>query len=294
MAINQWLGACAVVALALHTYAANAQRNDDDDDDERVNLPCSTELGAVLVEANLQITGKCTLAGTEVDGNVTLFSGGSLTARAARIGGNLEATAENRADFVDIDSSRIEGNLRLEELVGDNSSISATEVRRDVVLMGNQSYFEILNNEFNGDFSLLWNSGGLLVSGNDIDDDVTCVLNSPAPTGVGNRIDDRSAGQCGNMESGPAPPPEPPPPAPPPPAPSPTPDPAPTPPPPAPAPAPTPAPAPAPAPAAPPAAAAPPTPELAPDEGGAGATGWPIALLLPLLAWRRGRERRTR
>ena len=54
---------------------------------------------------------------------MTLFSGGSLIARDVSIHGNLEA---RRADFVAIEESEIDGNVTLDELVGDNSSIENT------------------------------------------------------------------------------------------------------------------------------------------------------------------------
>jgi hypothetical protein len=283
MAIHHWLGVCAVAVLALQAYDARGQDDDDDDDDDgpRGDVTCVAEIGDVTVRGNLQVVGRCTLAGTEVRGDVTLFSGGSLTASAARIRGNLEAS---RADFVDIDASRIDGRVRLEELVGDRSTIELTDVGGDVELTANDSRFEVLNNEFGGDLNVWWNRGGLVISGNAVDEDLMCFFNLPAPTGTGNRIDDDAGGQCASLEPEPTDPPEPPPAPPPPPPPTPT-------PPPDPAPAPAPAPPPVPAPAPPPDASAPPTPELAPDEGGAGATGWPIALLLPFLAWRRRRAR---
>ena len=102
MATNRWLCACAVAALALQAHDASAQDN----------VNCLAEIGDVVVRGDLQVVGKCTLAGTDVRGNVTLFAGGSLTARAARIRGNLEARADSRADFVDIDGSRVDGNVR--------------------------------------------------------------------------------------------------------------------------------------------------------------------------------------
>jgi hypothetical protein len=285
MATHHWLGAWAVAVLALHPYDASAQR-DDDDDGPRRNVTCVGELGAVTVDANLEVSGRCTLAGTEVLGHVTLFGGGSLTARGARIDGDLETRERDRADFVDIDGSRIGGNVRLAALVGDESSIALTEVEGNVALTANDSRFEILNNELGRDLTVLANTGGVLISGNAVDRNLSCHFNLPAPTGVGNVVDRNTDGQCENLLSEPEQPvpPEPPP------APSPPAPPAPAPAPPAPAPTPAPTPAPAPAPA-PPAAAAPPTTiELAPDEGGAGAMGWPIALLLPLLAWRRRRR----
>jgi hypothetical protein len=259
---------CAVTALALQALGAQAQ---------------SADCRALNVLGNLQITGRCELEDTEVRGNVTLFPGGSLIARDVRIRGNLSGS---RADFVAIEKSRIDGTVRLEELVGDLSRIEGSELRRTVVLDGNRSRFEILNNDVRGDFQAFGNTGGLLISGNLFDDDLECSGNFPAPVGIGNVVKDDAKGQCENLRPEaptPAPPPPPPPaPEPPPPAPSP----------PAPAPSPPPAPpAPSPPPSTPEPPVTPPPADPALDDGGAGGVGWPATLLLPLLAWRRWARR---
>jgi hypothetical protein len=233
------------------------------------------------LRGNLQITSRCELESTEVDGNVTLFPGGSLIARGVRIRGKLEGS---RADFVAIANSRIDGDVRLEELVGDLSSVEGTELRHSVLLAGNRSRFEILNNEVRGDFLAVDNTGGLLISGNAFDDDLECSGNSPPPVGTGNVVDDEAEGQCENLQlEAPTPPPapEPPPPEPEPPPPEPTPSPPPA----------------SPPPETPdsPTASTPTDPALTGDEdGGAGALGWPALLLLPVLAWRRLARRSRR
>jgi hypothetical protein len=274
----RWLGMSAVLALAV-AGAARAQDDDDDEGGRSGNVDCRGELGDIDVDGDLNVAGRCVLNGTDVHGDVKLFSGGSLTARNAHIRGKLEAS---RADFVDIERTRIDHEVQLEELVGDLSSIELSDLRRDVELTGNRSRLEILNNELGSDLRVFRNTGGVLISGNRIEDDLHCIFNDPPPMGVGNRVEDATTGQCEDLEPEPAPPEPPPPPPPPPPAP------APTPPPPAPAPSPSPPPpAPAPAPTPPPAEPPPTTLELAPDEGGAGAMGWLAVLLVPLLARRR-------
>ena len=84
----RWLSACALIALTAHAQNAPAQGGR--------NITCLGELGDTRVDGNVDVVGRCTLNGTDVHGNVRLFSGGSLTARAARIRGNLDGT---RADF---------------------------------------------------------------------------------------------------------------------------------------------------------------------------------------------------
>lgn len=275
MASGRLLGACAVVAVGLYAHVVSAQQ--------------SRCLGSLQIGNNLSIAGRCELQNTEVRGNVTLFPGGSLTGRDLRIRGNLEG---NRADFVDLEGSRVDGNVNLQEFVGDLTVLASTELRGNVLLTNNRSRLEILNNEIDGDVQARSNTGGVLISGNAIDDDLHCSGNTPPPVGVGNDVDGDSEGQCESLqaeapEPTPPPPPEPtpPPPATTPPPPGPTPPPEPTPPPPAPTP--------------PPPTSSPPPPTTSPDPladegGGAGALGWPaLALLVPLLGWRR-RTRRVR
>ena len=76
---HRWLVSSALVASALHGYCAAAQ-----------DSHCTGALGEVEVRRNLDITARCQLTGTDVRGNVTLFSGGSLIARDVSIRGNLD------------------------------------------------------------------------------------------------------------------------------------------------------------------------------------------------------------
>jgi Domain of unknown function (DUF5011) len=195
---HSWPLRCVFVVSVLHGFCVAAQQTN-----------CAKALGDVEVRGNLDIAAPCQLTGTDVRGNVTLFSGGSLIARDVDIRGNLDAS---RADFVAIEGSRIDGNLKLDELVGDNSSIENTEIRGNVSLTKNRSAFEILNNEVGGNVKASGNTGGLSISGNSIDGHLDCSGNTPAPIGLGNRIE-KPQGQCQNLlpqESSPSPSPPPP------------------------------------------------------------------------------------
>jgi len=175
-------------------------------------LDCTGELGDEDVRGDLNIAVACTLSGTEVHGDVTIFSGGSLTARDVRIRGDLTA---QRADFADIADSRIDGTVRLEELVGDRSRFEETELRGNVWLTNNRSALELVENEIDGNVRVFFNRGGVSIFRNDIDGTLECVGNSPAPVGADNRISRRGRGQCERLQPGgsPEPPPtEPPPP----------------------------------------------------------------------------------
>ena len=154
MANYRWLCICAAAGFAVAaTHRVDAQGR-------RVN--CVGELGNTRVEGDLDVAGPCTLTGTEVRGDVTLFAGGSLTAREARLRGNLDG---NRADFVKLERSRVDGRVRLEGFVGDQSVIELTEVRGNVELTGNQSRFDLLNNTLGSDLQTNFNTGAQLISG---------------------------------------------------------------------------------------------------------------------------------
>ena len=291
-----------LTAALLYGQAVEAQDDDREDRGGR-NSTCTATIGRDRVNGTLNVVGRCTLTGTDVRGDVVLFAGGSLIARGIRIRGSL---AGDRADFVELHDVRVDRGVDLRELVGDSSTIEGSDIRGDTVLTGNRSRFEIVDNDLR-DLTVRGNIGGLQIAGNSIDGDLSCSGNAPAPTLLGNRIDGETQGQCAPSRPTPTPTPSPTPVAPPPatsPPPStpttpktPTPSPPPTsvPPPPAP-----PATTEPPTTTAPPATPAPPaTAAPAPaadttllDDGGAGAFGWPmLALLLPLLAWRRGRRR---
>ena len=171
------------------------------------NFDCTRSLEEEQVRGNLNIAVPCELSGTEIRGNVTLFAGGSLTARDLRVRGNLEGT---RADFVEMNGGSVEGNVRLQELVGDLSKLEGIEISGNVSLRDNRSALEILNNNVDGNVEASGNTGGLLISGNFFDGHLKCSSNRPAPVGMGNRIERAAEGQCESLDPEAEPEPEPP------------------------------------------------------------------------------------
>ena len=224
------------------------------------------------IQGDVEIAIPCTLANVEIDGDVIVFAGGSLVANDVWIKGNLYTS---RADFIDMERSRIDGNVRLEELVGDETTIDGTNIGGNILLARNRSRLEIVNNDIHGGMFAIGNTGGLLISGNSFEENLECTDNTPAPVGIANRVDDGAEGQCANLQpEGSTPEPTTPPPATSPPTSS------------------TPPATPAPADTTTP----PPTTTLAAADvgGGAGALGWPAVLLLPLLFLRRNARAKTR
>lgn len=199
MVAHRWLAAALWLSLACGVSAQNTD--------------CLSAFGNTEIRGNLNVAVACTLTGTEIRGNVTVFAGGSLTARDARIRGNLNA---RRADFVDITGSQIDGNVRLEELVGDRSTLDDSDLGGNVQLNGNRSLMEVFDNEIDGNLRVVGNVGGVVISGNAIDGNLECSRNDPAPIGGANhRIRRRANGQCANLQSPSVPPRPPAPPAPP-------------------------------------------------------------------------------
>ena len=273
MAKYCWLSTCAVAALAVGPNVARAQ-----DEGPRGGVICLGAIGDTRVEGDLNVVGRCTLNGTEVRGKVTLFVAGALIARDARIRGDLEG---NRADFVDLQGTRVDGKVKLDGLVGDLTSFEERELHGDVELTANRSALEILNSNFSRNLVVNRNTGGVTISGTFVGNDLLCDANTPAPTGTGNTVEGKIEGQCASLV--PTDPPPQPAASPPPPTTTP-----------APAPTPTPTPTPAPPPSRPPAATTPAAPpaEVAFEDGGAGAMGWLTVLLIPVLLARRRLARR--
>jgi hypothetical protein len=301
-----------VAAVLLQCHYVAAQDGADDGEGGKGNkrdardLNCTSTRSDVELRGTLNVTARCQLIGSDIRGDVIIFAGGSLLARDTRIRGSIEAS---RADFVELVGVRVDQNVSLQELVGDSSRIESSDLRGNVVLTSNRSRFAILDNQFGHDLSAFGNTGGLQIAGNTIEGDLLCTGNVPAPTLLGNRIGGDGQGQCGvppQPAATPAPT-----------SPTPTPTPTPTSPPATPQPSgsspppstptmPTTSPPATPEPTAPPAAAppataAPPSPAPAAatppqevlDDGGAGAIDWPLALLLPLVAWRRRKRARA-
>ena len=269
------LGATAL--LLLQTGVAAAQ-----------GALCLPGLNPRRVDGDLNVVTRCELDGTDVRGDVTLFAGGSLVARDVHIRGNLTGSS---ADFVDMDGGRVDGDVQLEQMVGDLIRFQGAELR-GVELLGNRSRLEVLDNEIHEDLVVTANVGGVLITGNTIRN-LECTDNAPAPLGGGNEIDRDASGQCEELElQAPEPPPGPPPPEP-----QPLP-PEPQPPPPTPEPTPSPPPPATPPPTTPPVSSPPPSPPSAsfvpdPNGGGGGAIGPGWILLVPFALWRRRRSPRA-
>lgn len=161
------------------------------------DVNCPPNLGAVTIDGNVQIAAPCELNGTTVKGNVLLYTGGSLVARNVSIDGNLQA--EN-AFVVDIEGSTVDGDIQLDDMVGDRSRMVGNRVNGNIQLNGNRSRLEAQNNRVDGDVQAFSNSGQVVISDNVIGGNLQCKSNNPAPAGGNNRVSGNKEDQCANLQ----------------------------------------------------------------------------------------------
>lgn len=175
------------------------------------DVHCPPNLGGVTIDGNVLVTAPCRLDGTKVKGNVHLYAGGSLIARGSvRIDGSIQA--EN-ADFIDVADTHVNGNIQLDNLVGDRSVVERSTVGGSIQLKSNRSRLEVLGNTVNADVQAFSNTGGVIAADNVIDGNLQCKSNNPSPAGGNNRVQGNKEDQCANLvpeSGGPGPAPAPP------------------------------------------------------------------------------------
>jgi hypothetical protein len=161
------------------------------------DVSCPPNLGAVTIDGDVLVAAPCRLDGTQVKGNVKLYAGGSLVARnGVRIEGSIQA---ERSDFVDVADSFVNGNIQLDDLVGDRSVLARNSVGGSIQLKGNRSRLDVQSNRVNADVQAFSNTGGVEITDNTIDGNLQCKDNNPAPTGGNNRVQGNKEDQCRNL-----------------------------------------------------------------------------------------------
>lgn len=160
------------------------------------DVHCPPHLGDIEVGGNVLVAASCELDKTRVDGNVTVFAGGSLRADGAEIEGNVDA--RNAATVVLL-ASEVEGNVHLAGLVGDLSRIVLSEIDGNIRLTENRSRLEVQDSRVDGNVDADRNVGGLLIADNVIEGNLSCQRNTPAPIGDDNRILGKKQDQCENL-----------------------------------------------------------------------------------------------
>ncbi|MGH8131544.1 MAG: hypothetical protein ACRES3_11885 [Steroidobacteraceae bacterium] len=162
------------------------------------DVHCPPFIGNVTIDGNVLIAAPCRLDGTTVKGNVHLYAGGSLISRVGtRIEGSIQA--EN-SDFVDIADTHVNGNIQLDNLVGDRSIVNRSTIGGSIQLKSNRSRLEVLSNIVNSDVQAFSNAGGVLIADNVIDGNLQCKSNDPAPAGGNNQVQGNKEDHCANLQ----------------------------------------------------------------------------------------------
>lgn len=161
------------------------------------DVHCPPALGSVTIDGNVLVSSACRLEGTTVIGNVHIYAGGSLVSRAGtRIGGSVQA--EN-SDFVDIQATRVDGDLQLDDLVGDRSVVLDSQVGGSIQLKQNRSRLEVIGNEVDSDIQAFGNSGQVVIADNRVDGNLQCKSNEPEPAGGNNVVQGNQEDQCASL-----------------------------------------------------------------------------------------------
>ncbi len=162
------------------------------------DIYCQSDYGEETLDGNLMVAEPCTLNGTKVEGNVTLFAGGSLVAIDATIDGNIKART---ADFVELKNSEVDGNVELRDMVGDVSIVLNSAIEGKLVVKDSRSRIDIQDNHVDGKLDVAKNNGEIIIAGNVIDGDLKCKNNAPAPNGGDNQVSGKKTGQCAVLEA---------------------------------------------------------------------------------------------
>jgi hypothetical protein len=156
----------------------------------------------------------CTFDDVQVEGNIKLASGASLSATGLTVDGNIQAEG---ADSLNVTDSDIRGNIQFKQ--GGSADVRRTLVDGDIQYEENTRSGSLIsqdntingnlqidknrasvtadNNIIDGDLQLFENNlGPFSVINNRIDGNLQCKENSPAPTGSGNQVNGNKEDQC--------------------------------------------------------------------------------------------------
>jgi hypothetical protein len=160
------------------------------------DVRCARTIGAVDIDDTIIVTGACVLNGTRVDGNVLLNGRGSLTVRDAEINGSIQADS---GEFVRVLRSDVVGNIQLEGLHGQESSVARTQIGGSLQLKANTVRLVNQYNTINADLQAFGNTGGVIIRYNTIDGNLQCKSNVPRPTGGFNTVAGTKEDQCARL-----------------------------------------------------------------------------------------------
>jgi hypothetical protein len=156
------------------------------------DYPCPPNRGAVTIDGNIVVRGTCTLNGTNVKGNVLMYSG-TLRVVGANIDGSIQV---KNGSSVRVENTLVKGDIQLEKLAGATSVMLRNSVDGNIQMKQNRKYLDVRANRVGADIQAFSNTGGLRIANNSVDGNLQCKSNTPAPTGSGNIVSGNKEDQC--------------------------------------------------------------------------------------------------
>jgi hypothetical protein len=136
--------------------------------------------------------GYCLLAGTTVEGSVTVLRGATLVAGGVDIRGSVQARQAKSVSV--IVESQVGGSVRVE--LSGRAVVTGSRVDGSIRLKSNRGPLNVARSRVKGDVELVSNVGRSAVTRNNVGGDLLCTANRPPPTGGSNRVDGKRRGQC--------------------------------------------------------------------------------------------------
>lgn len=158
---------------------------------------CAGSIGALTIDDNLIVNGYCELNRTTVKGNVLIQNQGNLIMREAVVDGNVQASG---GFAVRVLYSRIDGDIQLDALYGDQSSVEHSSVKGNIQLNDNGTNLLTEYNVIDGDLQAFGNRGQVRIRYNTIDGNLQCKSNVPDPSGGFNQVSGNKEDQCARLD----------------------------------------------------------------------------------------------
>lgn len=165
---------------------------------------CRGAYGEVTLTGNLIVLddATCTLNGTNVQGNITVKSRGTLDATNIQVTGGIKGESPRS---IRISRSSVGNSVQVRKggpLPGSPEVVAVdiefTNVTGDIQLEENVGFVSLVENQISGSVQANKNTGGVKITSNIIGNGLQCQDNNPPPTGSGNVAKQKQA-QCQNL-----------------------------------------------------------------------------------------------
>lgn len=179
--------ALAITGLAVAPQVASADIN------------CTSALSGSHDDTIYVPSGRsCTLNSINLDGDVKLSPGASVTINGGFIGGNVQAEEQSPANVI-VKGTRVDGDIQVKYATGTVSVANAT-VDGNIQIVESRSAIALADNKVGGDIQVFKNPAGTkTINRNTIDGNLQCKENNPAPTGSGNVVRGSAEDQCAGL-----------------------------------------------------------------------------------------------